>query len=86
MSIEGKNFDRLESLDELIQAIDIGLDIEFNLYGQRYNISTDGTPFIAVCPDGGGVHYKDAKDMVEHHMIDGKILREIWQDFEILFM
>ena len=43
------------SLEELIWAIDIGLDVEFFLDGVRYNISTDGTPFIAVCPQLAGV-------------------------------
>lgn len=86
MAIAGKDFDRLESLEELIWAIDIGLDIEFLLHGDRYNISTDGTPFIALCPDGNGVHYKDGHDMAEHHLIEGKPLKDIWQDFEILFM
>lgn len=86
MSIEGKDFDRLESLEELIWAIDIGLDLEFNLYGQRYNISTNGTPFIALCPDGGGIYYKDAADMLEHYTVNGFPLKDIWQDFEILAM
>lgn len=86
MAIEGKDYARLESLDELIWAIDVGLDLEFNLYGQRYNISTDGTPFIAACPDGDGDYYQDANDMIEHHTINGKCLKETWQDFEILAM
>lgn len=86
MSIAGKDYDRLESLDELIEAIDMGLDIEFNLHGIPYNISTDGIPFIAVCPDGDGVYYSDAKDMVDNHRIDGTPLKDIWQDFEILKM
>lgn len=84
--LDGKDYGRLESLDELIQAIDMGLDLEFNLYGVRYNISTDGTPFIAECPEGDGDYYRDAEDMIEHHLIGGKPLRDIWQDFEILFM
>lgn len=86
MAIAGKDYDRLESLKELMEAIDMRLDIEFNLYGKRYNISTDGTPFIALCPDGDGNYYSDAKDMVENHKIDGKPLKDIWRDFEILAM
>lgn len=86
MAIIGKDYDRFESLQELLNSIDIGLDLEFNLYGKQYNISTDGTPFIALCPDGEGMYYKDAEDMLENHMIEGKPLKDIWQDFEILFM
>lgn len=84
--IEGKDFGKLESLEELKWAIDIGLDIEFYLYGVRYNISTNETPFIAVCPDGGGKYYKDAKDMIENHKIQNRPLKDIWMDFEILAM
>lgn len=84
--IAGKDYDRLESLEELTKAIDMRLDIEFSLYGKRYNISTDGTPFIALCPDGDGDYYLDARDMLENHRIDGKPLREIWRDFEVLAM
>lgn len=86
MTVAGKDYDRLESLEELTEAIDMGLDIEFNLYGTRYNISTDGTPFIATCPDGDGIHYPDAKDMIEKLAINGKLLKHIWQDMEILSM
>lgn len=86
MAIAGKDFDRLESLNELISAIDMRLDLEFNLYGNRYNISTNGKPFIALCPEGDAIYYDNAKDMVEHHMINGKILQDSWQDFEILTM
>lgn len=84
--IEGKDFGKLENLEELIWAIDAGLDVEFYLHDVRYNISTDGTPFIAVCPDGDGEYYKDARDMVENHKINGKALKDIWQDFKIWHM
>lgn len=86
MSIPGKQFDRLDNLEELTNSIDMGSDIEFNLYGIRYNISTDGTPFIAACPDGDGIHYQNAADMAEHHLINGVPLKDTWKDIEILFM
>ena len=78
--------DGLESLKELTDAIDMGLDIEFRLYGIRYNISTDGTPFIAECPDGEGTYYDNAEDMVNNHKVNQKLLKDIWQEFEILGM
>ena len=84
--IDGRDYGRLESLEELVQAIDMGLDIEFNLYGARYNISTDGTPFIAECPEGDGAYYQDAEDMIGHHLVNGKPLGDIWRDFQILHM
>ena len=77
---------RFTSLNELIEAIDMGLDIEFYLYGTRYNISTDGTPFIAVCPDGDGDYYQDGSDLVMNHMIDGSPLSDLWRDIEIRAM
>ena len=79
-------FGRLNSLDELIEAINMGLDIEFFLYGVRYNISTDGTPFIAVCPGGNGDYYQDANDLVKNHTINGKPLKDLWHDMEIRAM
>ena len=84
--IDGKDFARLESLQELKWAIDTGLDIEFYLYGTRFNISTYGTPFIAICPDGDGIYYQNAQDMIEHHTVNGKSLKDIWQDFEVIGM
>lgn len=86
MPIPGKDFDRLESLDELANAIDIGLDLEFYLHGKRYNISTDGMPFIAICPDGDGSYYRNARDMLINHIVDGKPLKDQWQDLQILAM
>lgn len=86
MSIPGKQFDRLDNLEELTNSIDMGSDIEFSLYGVRYNISTDGTPFIAVCPDGDGIYYENAKDMTDHHLINGIPLKDAWKDMEIIFM
>lgn len=86
MSIPGVGFDRLESLDELIEAIEMRLDIEFMLGGIRYNISTNGRPFIAVCPDGDGVFYANAKELVEKCLIGGSPLKELWPEMEILAM
>lgn len=86
MAIAGRDCDRLESLEELISAIDMGLDIEFDLYGTRYNISTNGKPFIAQCPEGDALYFDSAKDMVERHKVNGNALKDIWHDLEILAM
>lgn len=78
---------RLVSLGELMQEIEIGMDIEFCVYGIRYNISwRDGKPFICTCPNGEAVFYDSPVEMFDKHKIKEKPLKDIWQDFEILFM
>lgn len=78
---------RLKSLDELIQAIDIGMDIEFYAYGIRYNISwRDDKPFICICPDGDAFFYNTPAEMFKKYRINGKPLKDMWQDLEILSM
>lgn len=78
---------KLKSLKELMDEIDMGMDIEFFLYGTRYNISwKDDKPFICTCPDGEAIFYNSPEEMFENHKIDGKLLEDIWRDFEILFM
>ena len=50
--IEYENYGKLESLSELENAIEMGLDIEFLLYDTRYNISwRDNKPFICECQE-----------------------------------
>ena len=70
---------KLESLDELVEGIDMGLDVVFLLYGVWYNIST-------VCPDGDGDYYKDESALVAEHKIDGVPLKDQWADVEIYAM
>ena len=50
------NLYKLKSLDELMGQIEMGMDIEFQIYDVRYNISwRDDKPFICKCPDGDAV-------------------------------
>lgn len=78
---------KFNSLLELIEAIDMGLDIEFYLYGTRYNISPgENNHFICRCPDGDAVYYKNGLDMVDNYSIDNKLLKDIWQDIELRSM
>lgn len=87
VSIPDKDFDRLRSFEELMACIDMGLDIEFILYGTRYDISwRDQKPFICTCPDGDAVFFTDAQDMMNHYFVEGKPIKDIWQDFQILSM
>lgn len=70
---------KLKNLDELYQAIDMGLDIVFYLYGTMYNISwRDYHPFICTCPDGDAVFYDNATALIK-----GERLDKNWKDIVI---
>ncbi len=85
--IETPNYGIFESIDELHNAIEMALDIEFFLYGVRYNISwRDYKPFICTCPDGDAVFFENADDLLDGYKINGKPLRDLWQDIEIYSM
>ena len=85
--IEYKDYAKFENLSELSEAIEIGLDIEFILYGERYNISwRDDEPFICRCPEGENNFYTDAKAMLDKHKINNRQLKELWNDMKVLSM
>ncbi len=85
--IEYKDYAKFENLSELSEAIEIGLDIEFILYGERYNISwRDDKPFICECPEGEAEFYSDAQEMLDKHKINNIPLNKLWEDIEILSM
>lgn len=75
---------KFKSLQELKEAIEMGLDIECFIYGDRYWIGAYGE--IALCPDGDADVYKDAEDLLNNHRINGKPLIEIWQDIDLYGM
>lgn len=78
---------KLKNLNELMAQIEIGMDIEFYLYGLRYNISwRNGKPFICECPDGDAVFYDSPEEMFNNYKVHGNPLKNIWKDFEVLFM
>lgn len=78
---------KLKNLDELIESIEMGMDIEMFVYGTRYNISwRNYKPFICVCPDGDAVFFESTEDLMSNYKIKEKPLKEIWQDFEIYSM
>lgn len=78
---------KLKNFKELYEAIEMALDIEFFLYGVRYNISwRDYKPFICTCPDGDAVFFENADDLLDGYKINGKPLRDLWQDIEIYSM
>ncbi|MCD7892376.1 MAG: hypothetical protein LUG60_01620 [Erysipelotrichaceae bacterium] len=78
---------KLKSLEELMESVNYGIDIEFFVYGVRYDISwRNNKPFICVCPDGKAVFYDTPELMFENYKINGKPLKDIWQDFGIYSM
>ena len=85
--IETPDYGIFESIDELRNAIKMGLDIEFFLYGVRYNISwRDYKPFICTCPDGDAVFFENENDLLDGYKINGNPLRDLWEDIEVYSM
>lgn len=73
----------------MIESIDIGLDIQFKLYDKEYCIGWEKKGlFIAECPDGSGIIFKNAVDLIEHFLIEhfivnGKPLKEVLNDMKV---
>ena len=66
---------RLKSLDEMLESIDIGMDVEFYLYNVRYNISwRNNKPFICMCPEGDAIFYDSSEQMFNEYKVNGKAL------------
>jgi cAMP phosphodiesterase len=79
---------RLDDLDELVDAVSHGAEVEFNLYNNRYLMEMEGKRvFIAICPDGDGDYYDNANDLV-HNWRDPneKTLAEAWKDIDLIMM
>lgn len=78
---------KLNSLDELIENIEIGMDIEFCIYESRYNISwRNNKPFICACPDGKAIFFDTVNEMIEKFKINELPLKSIWKDIKIFKM
>lgn len=78
---------KFNNLSELIDSINLGLDIEFYLFGIRYNISPgDDEYFICKCPNGNAVYYKNGLDMVNNYKINDKLLKDLWSDIGLYSM
>ena len=84
--ITGKDFDKFSTFDEFVDAVNMGLDIEFFIENVRYNISWNYKPFICVCPDGDAVFYENADDLLNNHKINGKSLKDLWRNIEVYSM
>ncbi len=80
------DYGKFNSLQELIDAIEIGLDIECYIYGQRYYIGWgDKGRVIAKCPDDYGNYFDSLDEMLNFKIGDTK-LKDLWQDIEIRSM
>lgn len=78
---------KFNNLSELIDSINLGLDIEFYLFGIRYNISPgDDEYFMCECPNGNAVYYKNGLDMVNNYKINDKLLKDLWSDIGLYSM
>ena len=85
--IEYENYGKLESLTELEDAIQMGLDIEFLLHDTRYNISwRDDKPFICECPEGAAKFFDTPELLLQGYEVNSKSLRTLWKDMKILSM
>ena len=78
--IEHESYGKLESLAELEDAIQMGLDIEFLLHDTRYNISwRDDKPFICECPEGVAKFFDTPELLLQEYEVGGKPLRSLWR-------
>ncbi|MCL2463264.1 MAG: hypothetical protein FWF44_11405 [Defluviitaleaceae bacterium] len=85
MSKPGKGYDTLDSLEELIDSVKRGAEIEFHLHGVQMYI---GTGVEGLCsydvPVTTEQLFKDVKDMKENWRDgQGNRLVDIWQDIQI---
>lgn len=77
---------KLNDLAQLVDAINMGLDIEFFIRGTRYNISWANKLFICTCPDGDAVFFNDTADLLNNYKIDNVPLKALWMDMDIYSM
>ena len=79
--------DRFNNLTEFKNAIEMGLDIVFYIGDMKYNISwKNQKPFICLCPDGDAAFYEDADALLNEHTIDGKKIKDLWNQIRIDYM
>lgn len=70
---------KLDSLQELEEAMNLRLDIVFYLDGTMYNISwRNHRPFICTCPDGDAEFFENAEALIR-----GKSLDKRWREMEV---
>lgn len=77
---------RLKSPDEIQDAFDLGLDIEFYLYGVRYYIGApQGTSLISWNDGYAEVEVQEDSKLL-HTEFNGNTVIDNWRDIEIISM
>ncbi|GAQ19770.1 cytoplasmic protein [Oceanobacillus picturae] len=70
------------SYQELVRDIHIGHEIEFTYKGKRY-ITLNVLEGFGLCEDNVSVsYYKNPEELIKNGEIDGKSLKDIWNDVE----
>ena len=75
---------RLKSLDELLDSLEMGMEVNFFLDGRWYLMEDRGErKLIAECPDGNPVFYDDWDALLVRYTVDGHPIGERWREFEV---
>jgi hypothetical protein len=79
--------DRYSNLQELFDDVDMGLEIEFEYNKKKYSItySDKGIHLIEFYKDDTEKIYSSIDEAVNDFLIDGKLLKDIVKDVNILF-
>lgn len=75
-------------INKLKSAIEFGSDIEFSYNNKKYTILpwTDEGIVIGLQGTDNDSIYKTADDLINNHKIDGKNIKDIIKDIEILLI
>ena len=75
-------------INKLKSAIEFGLDIEFRYNNKDYTILPWTDEGIVIGPQGtdNDSIYQTSDDLINKHKIDGKYIKDIIKDIEILLM
>lgn len=75
-------------INKLKLAIEFGSDIEFRYNNKDYTILPWIDEGIVIGPQGtdNDSVYQTSDDLINKHKIDGKYIKDIIEDIEILFM
>lgn len=79
--------DKYKNVNELLDDVEIGLEIEFQYNDKKYSItySDNGIHLIEFYKEETEKIYSSIEEAVNNFDIDGNILKDIIEDIEILF-
>ncbi len=82
-----ENTYKLQNFNQLLEAVEMGLDVEFFIGETRYNISwRKGKPYICICPDGDAVFFDNANELFSKYKVNGSPIKNIWKEIDIYSM